>query len=135
MTDNALETVSHSATINASPETLYDMVADLTRMGEWSSACTGATWDEGWGPSATKDAWFTGHNLRGDQSYDAHCQVTEAKRPVTLAWMQGGGDGISEWRYEFSPVEGGSTVTESWTLIRPFPPDRVDKGHDPKHRF
>ena len=29
------ETISHSLVINASAETLYDMVADVTRMGAW----------------------------------------------------------------------------------------------------
>ena len=32
------ETISHSLMINASAETLYDMVADVTRMGAWRCA-------------------------------------------------------------------------------------------------
>jgi len=134
MTGNALDTIIHSVTINASPEKLYDMLADVTRMGEWSSACTGAIWDEGSGPTATENAWFTGHNLMGGHAYDTHCQITAAQRPTTIAWMQGGREGIAEWRYQLAPVEHGSEVTEvmeSWTLIRPFPPDVVDKDSIP----
>ena len=119
--------ISHSVIIDAAAEELYDMLADLTRMGEWSRACTGATWDEGWGPSAIEGAWFTGHNLLGDDPYDAHCQIVEAVRPTTIAWMQGGTDkGVAEWRYRLTPVEDGTEVTESWTLVRPLPPDIVD---------
>jgi uncharacterized protein YndB with AHSA1/START domain len=129
MTDNDEQPISHSVVINAPAEMLYDMLADVTRMGEWSSACTGATWDEGGGPAAREGAWFTGHNLAGDHAYDARCEIVAAERPTTIAWMQGGrDDGVTEWRYRFTPVDGGTEVTESWTLIRPFPADRVDEA-------
>jgi uncharacterized protein YndB with AHSA1/START domain len=121
------EHISHSVVIDAPAETLYDMLADVTRMGEWSSACTGATWDEGAGPAATEGAWFTGHNLMGDRAYDAHCEIVAAERPTSIAWMQGGRHaGVTEWRYRFTLVDGGTEVTESWTHIRPFSADRVD---------
>jgi uncharacterized protein YndB with AHSA1/START domain len=127
MTNDGLQQVSQSIVINAPIETLYDMLADVTRMGEWSTACTGATWDDGAGPVARKGSWFTGHNVMGEHTYDAHCEVTAAERPTTLAWMQGGADnGIAEWRYGLAAADDGTVVTESWTLVRPFPPDRVD---------
>ncbi|MFI5047683.1 MAG: SRPBCC family protein, partial [Acidimicrobiia bacterium] len=104
----------------------YDLIADVTRMGEWSPACTGATWDEGAGP--TVGSWFTGHNvIEDDRTYDSRCEITDAERPSTIAWMQGGKDlGVTEWRYTFTPTDAGTEVTESWTVLRPFPPDRVD---------
>jgi hypothetical protein len=121
-------TISHSVVVNAAADVLYDMVADINRMGEWSNTCTGATWDEGHGPVPSEGAWFTGHNVIGDdRTHDAHCEFTAAERPTTIAWMQGGRkDGVTEWRYRFTPVEGGTEVTESWTHVRPFPPDIVD---------
>lgn len=127
MTPDLEQCISHSVVIDATSETLYDMLADVTRMGEWSTACTGATWDDGAGLVASEGAWFTGHNLVGDRAYDAHCEVVAAERPTTIAWMQGGrDDGVTEWRYRLTPVEGGTEVTESWTQLRPFPADRVD---------
>jgi hypothetical protein len=116
---------SRSLVIDAPADALYDLVADVTRMGEWSPACTGATWDEGAGPAV--GSWFTGHNLIGDRAYDRRCEITDADRPSTIAWMAGGkDDGITEWRYTFAPAAGGTEVTESWKAIRAFPPDRVD---------
>jgi len=121
------QTISHSVVVNSSAETLYDMVADINRMGEWSNTCTGATWDEGSGPVPSDGAWFTGHNVVGDRIHDAHCEFVAAERPTTIAWMQGGRvEGVTEWRYRFAPVDGGTEVTESWTQVRPFPPGRVD---------
>jgi uncharacterized protein YndB with AHSA1/START domain len=121
-------TISHSIVVRASAEALYDMVADINRMGEWSDTCTGATWDEGHGPIPSDGAWFTGHNVVGDRTHDAHCEFVAAERPTTIAWMQRGREeGFTVWRYRFTPVDGGTEVTESWTLLRPFPPDRVDE--------
>ena len=51
---------SESIVVARSPEVLYDMVSDVTRMGEWSPVCTACWWDDGDGPRI--GAWFTGHN-------------------------------------------------------------------------
>jgi uncharacterized protein YndB with AHSA1/START domain len=126
MSSDELQSISHSILVSAPAEVLYDMLADVTRMGEWSKACTGATWDDGAGPAASRGMWFTGHNVMGGHAYDAHCEITEAERPASIAWMQGGTDnGIAEWRYGLTPVETGTEVRETWTLVRPFPLDRV----------
>ena len=112
--------IERSVIVSAPPEKLYDMVADLPRMGEWSPACTGAIWDEGAGP--TVGSWFTGHNTMGDRTYDTRCEITDAQRPTTIAWMQRGKDeGFTEWRYTFSPLDDATQVTETWTLVRDFP--------------
>ena len=37
---------AESIDIARDPEALYDMVSDVTRMGEWSPVCTGGSWDE-----------------------------------------------------------------------------------------
>jgi uncharacterized protein YndB with AHSA1/START domain len=126
--------ITRSVTIAATPETLYDMIADVPRMGEWSPACTGATWDEGAGP--TLGSWFTGHNKAADREYDRRCQITDAQRPTTIAWMAGGQDeGFTEWRYRFEPVVGGTAVTETWSMVRDFPQQTGDSpvaGMDPE---
>jgi hypothetical protein len=43
-------TLSESIVIGRSPEDLYDMVSDVTRMGEWSPECKACWWDNGDGP-------------------------------------------------------------------------------------
>jgi hypothetical protein len=125
--------ITRTVSISGAPETLYDMIGDVTRMGEWSPACTGATWDEGAGP--TVGSWFTGHNVAGDREYDRRCQITDAQRPTTIAWMAGGQDeGFTEWRYTFQPVESGTEVTETWRMVRDLPQPSGDSpvaGMDP----
>ena len=51
---------TESAVVACPPDTLYNMVSDVTRMGEWSPICRACWWDEGQGPRA--GAWFTGRN-------------------------------------------------------------------------
>jgi ribosome-associated toxin RatA of RatAB toxin-antitoxin module len=51
---------AESIIVACPPDTVYDMVADVTRMGEWSPICRACWWDEGQGPRA--GAWFTGRN-------------------------------------------------------------------------
>ena len=51
---------SESIVIARSLEVLYDMVSDVTRMGQWSPACRSCWWDEGALPEV--GAWFTGRN-------------------------------------------------------------------------
>jgi ribosome-associated toxin RatA of RatAB toxin-antitoxin module len=38
---------SESILVARSPEDLYDMVSDVTRMGEWSPVCKACWWDAG----------------------------------------------------------------------------------------
>ena len=110
-------TASGSVVIAADPETLYDMVSDVTRMGEWSPACLSGAWEEG--ASAQPGSWFTGKNKLGDFEYENRCEVTVADRGKEFAWIVGGADeGPAQWRYTFAAVDGGTRVEESSALIR-----------------
>jgi Polyketide cyclase / dehydrase and lipid transport len=105
-------TFSDSVVIASSPEELYGMVSDLTRMGEWSPVCRGCTWDEGAGP--TVGSWFTGHNETPDRVWDTRSQVTEADPGRAFAWAVN--RGWARWGYTFEAGPEGTTVTESWEL-------------------
>ena len=55
---------SEQIVIAATPESLYQMVADLCRMGEWSPECQAVEWEDGaTGPA--EGARFVGHNRGG----------------------------------------------------------------------
>ena len=55
---------SQQIVINAAPARLYDMVADLPRMGEWSPECQSVEW-EGDTTGPAEGARFVGHNRGG----------------------------------------------------------------------
>ena len=55
---------SASVVIDAPPERIYDLVADLPRMGEWSPECQRVEWADGATDRRT-GATFVGHNRGG----------------------------------------------------------------------
>jgi hypothetical protein len=99
--------------IARSPEDLYDMVADITRMGEWSPVCKACWWDQGAGPEA--GAWFTGRNELPARTWETRSQVAVANRGREFAFIVGG-DRV-RWGYRFTPAQGGTEVTESWEFL------------------
>lgn len=115
MTDKT--TVSSSTRIASSPETVFKLVTDLPRMGEWSPEATGGEWVGGDGPAV--GVKFKGTNAHGDKKWSALAKVTEVtpSRRFAFANMMGPIT-ISEWSYEISPVDGGAAcdLTESWNL-------------------
>ncbi len=95
------------------PEALYDLVADVTRMGEWSPVCKACWWDDGDGPRV--GAWFTGRNELPERTWETRSQVVAADRGREFAVEVNGG--WVRWGYTFTAVEGGTQVTESWEFL------------------
>ena len=106
-------TFSDSAVVAASPDTLYDLVSDVTRTGEWSPVCVDCWWDEG----ATGEAgdWFTGRNVTPERTWETRSLVAVADRGREFAWLVGGSR--ARWGYTLEPVDGGTRLTESWEFL------------------
>ena len=104
---------SDSVVILRSPVDLYDMVSDVTRMGEWSPVCKACWWDEGSGPEV--GSWFTGRNELPERTWETRSQVVVADRGREFAFLVGGK--FARWGYTFAPVDGGTQVTESWEFL------------------
>lgn len=104
---------SDSLVIARSPEELYDMVSDVTRMGEWSPICTACWWDDG--ESARVGAWFTGRNELPERTWETRSEIVAADRGREFAFVVGGS--LTRWGYAFTPVDGETRVTESWELL------------------
>jgi len=108
---------SDSIVISGTPEDLYDMVSDVTRMGEWSPVCKACWWDEGGGPAV--GARFTGRNEVPERTWETRSEVVAAERGREFAFVLKATR--TRWGYSFAPVDGGTEVTESWE----FSPDGV----------
>jgi len=113
---------SESIVVGRSPEDLYDMVSDVTRMGEWSPVCTTCWWDDGDGPRP--GSWFTGRNELPERTWETRSQVVAADPGREFAFVVGGA--WVRWGYTFTPVDGGTEVTESWEFL----PDGITRFHD-----
>jgi uncharacterized protein YndB with AHSA1/START domain len=102
----------------ASPEVVWDLVSDVTRIGEFSPETFEARWTRGaTGPEV--GAHFKGHVKRNGVGpvYWTLCRVTECvpQRDFGFVVVMGDRD-LNHWRYQLRPVDGGTEVTESYEL-------------------
>lgn len=114
-----LRTDSQEVVVAAPPQHVYDLIADLTRMGEWSPECARiASIDGATGPA--EGARFVGHNRSGPGglmkwSRKGTVRAAAPGREFAFATEEGGIEG-TVWRYRFEPVGGGTRVTESYEV-------------------
>ena len=103
-----------TATVQAPPEQLYALVADLPRMGEWSPENTANEWIGG-ATHAVPGARFRGANRSGLRRWSTTCTVLVADPGRLLSWESKFlGMPIAQWTYRFEPEgEGCTVVTET----------------------
>lgn len=103
-----------SVEVQASAETLYDLISDITRTGQWSPVCTSCWWDDE--ETAGKvGAWFTGRNELPHRSWETRSQVVAAERGREFAWAVGGS--FVHWGYLLTPTAAWTTLTETWEFL------------------
>jgi hypothetical protein len=124
-----------SVRIAASPGIVYDVIADVTRMGDRSPECYRCEWlGDASGPQV--GARFRGHNRIGPIRWATTCVITTAEpgREFAFTVLSGKGREETQWRYVIDGDESASTVTESYRFLwcpraarvaeLPFPRDR-----------
>ncbi len=111
-----------SAVVPASPEDVYDLVADVTRTPEFSPEVTSCRWRDGaTGPAVGARFEAVNTNAAG-RSWRNRPVVTAADRGREFAFSRTEAlSGTVVWRYRFEPVDGGTRVTESYEVVRPIP--------------
>lgn len=108
--------------MSATPDQVWKLVSDVTRIGEYSPETFEAEWlDELSGPEV--GARFRGHvhrNGRGP-TYWSTCTVSESDPGRVFAFAVGAGAvDLNTWRYEIEPAGDGARVTESFRLTDRF---------------
>jgi hypothetical protein len=104
--------------MTASPSKVWELVSDITRIGEFSPETFEAEWlGDATGPAV--GAKFRGHVKRNEKgpTYWTVCKVThcDPERDFGFAVMAGGRP-VNNWRYQLTPSGGGTDVTESFEL-------------------
>ena len=110
---------NEEAVLAASPQCIYDLVADLPRMGEWSPECQRVEWTDG-ADAPAEGARFIGHNRGGPGglmrwSRRGRVLVADPGREFTFVTEEGGKESTI-WRYRFEPADGGTRVSESYEI-------------------
>ena len=115
-----------SVWMDAPPERVWDLVSDVTRIGEFSPETFEARWTRGsTGPEV--GAYFKGHVKRNGvgPTYWTPCQVT-ACEPERVFEFRVGTEGmpVNNWGYRLEPDGDATTVTEYFRL-EPSLPTRI----------
>jgi hypothetical protein len=118
-------TASESVTIASTPENLYAMISDVTRMGEWSPVCKACWWDD---DARGVGAWFTGRNITEERTWETRSMVVADEPGREFAFAVNGDR--TRWGYTFEPVDGGTLVTESWEILPAAEPTYAERFGD-----
>jgi uncharacterized protein YndB with AHSA1/START domain len=107
----------------ASPEQVWDLVSDVTKIGRYSPETFEAEWLDGaTGPAV--GATFRGHVKRNGKgpTYWTTCTVTASDPGREFAFGVGRGDKpLNVWRYRLEAAGDGTDVTESFELRNVLP--------------
>lgn len=107
-----------TVSMKASPAEVWDLVSDVTRIGEFSPETFEAEW-LGSASGPAKGAKFRGHVKRNGIGpvYWTVCKVVECdpERAFGFAVMMRRVP-VNTWRYEITPTADGCDVTESFEL-------------------
>ncbi|GFG74199.1 SRPBCC family protein [Mycobacterium botniense] len=105
--------------MDAPPQKIWEVLADVERMGEWSPECYRVRWLGGAGSPAKVGARFKGSNRWRWMRWSMTCEVMTADPGRELSWVTiRGGKPIVRWTYRLQPANGGTDVTESFEALR-----------------
>ncbi|SOD71877.1 polyketide cyclase/dehydrase/lipid transport protein [Jatrophihabitans sp. GAS493] len=108
-------TFSASITVARSADDLYDLVADVTNMGDWSPICKACWWEEEPGGPAV-GAFFRGRNVTPERTWETRSEVVAAERGREFAFEVT--TSRVRWGYTFRALgdgpDAGTELTERW---------------------
>jgi Polyketide cyclase / dehydrase and lipid transport len=125
-----------SIDIVAPPDLVYDLIADVTRMGEWSPECYRCEWLDGV-PAAAPGARFRGYNRRGPLRWERTAVVVAADRGREFSFSTVNDDAGREetrWLYTMEPSPSGTLLTESFQFVWCSVPNRLAEALLPRGR-
>ncbi len=99
--------------IAAPPDAVWDLVSDVTRMGELSPECYRCAWLDG-GTGPREGARFKGWNRQGPLRWATTSTVVESTRGEVFSFVTK--DSAATWTYRLTPTaDGGTHVVETRT--------------------
>ena len=112
-----------SVHIKASPAEVWDLVSDVTRIGEFSPETFEARWRHGY-DHAEVGAKFKGHVKRNGvgPTYWSPCTVTKCEPERVFEFSVGTETtSVNNWGYRLQAQNGGTLVTEYFRLETALP--------------
>ena len=110
---------SVDVTVEVDIDEVWDVVRDVTRVGEWSHECVGAEWLAG-SASPVPGARFRGRNRNGAFHWGRVCEIVSAE-PYELVWRTVSTamyPDSSEWRIALERIDGSTKISQQFRLLR-----------------
>jgi len=107
------ETAEAHVHVDALPETVFGVVSDVTRMGEWSPETVKCEWIDG-AQGPVVGARFKGTNKRGFVKWSTKPTVIVADPGREFAFDVGTD---TRWTYRFAAEGTGTLLTESFEML------------------
>src|SRR5215472_2254109 len=106
--------------VGAPIESVWQLVADVTRTGEWSHECHHVAWLGG-ATAAAPGVRFRGRNRSGWLRWSRICEILTVDPPHQIAWRT-----IptalfvdsSDWRITLVPAGAGTRIVQTFQLTR-----------------
>ena len=113
---NPAKIVSVTVTVNATPQQIFDLLADPSKHGEIDGSGSIQNAQSSAPERLALGAKF-GMDMKIGVSYKITNEVVEFDEPRRIAWRHFGGH---VWRYILEPTDGGTLVTEQfdWNTSR-----------------
>ena len=111
------ETAERTKTIAATPDQIWAVLGDVTRMPEWSSELESVDVLEGGGRSS--GSRFKGNNRSGERTWTMLCviDVFDENRSLEFHTENDKGQTRTRWWYRLAPSGGGTTITEGFLRV------------------
>jgi hypothetical protein len=107
--------------IRATPQTVYEIVADVTRTPEFSPEIRACRWLDGVAGPAVGARFEAVNGMSGGRSWKNRPVVIAAEPGREFAFARTERfAGTLVWRYRFEPRDGGTDVEESYEVTRPI---------------
>ncbi len=103
---------------SATPDAVWQVIADVTRIGQWSGECRSAHLARGAGAPAP-GIRFRGWNASGPFRWTRSCVFTVVDPPRRLAWRTVGLWGhvdSTDWDITLEPVEAGTRILQTYDV-------------------
>ena len=112
------EVSAHAAT---TPERIWAIVADVTRVGEWSHECRSAAWIDGATTAAVRARFVGGNSQRGLRWRRVN-EIEELVAPRRITWRTIPTllyPDSTRWSIELQPAgDGGTTIVQRYEVLR-----------------
>jgi len=114
------------STSPAPPDLVYDLIAEVTRMGQWSPECYRCEWLDG-ATTANPGTRFRGYSRLGRYRWERTAIVNTADRGREFTFTTTDdrtGRLETQWQYTMQPTPSGTLLTESFEFL-------ASKKHSP----